>query len=326
MVNDEAWIAFKIHPEVLAYGGIAALCKMLSITQEECQRQVSRNVERVKQTFDPNSSSRSPRGMTSSLSRRDHTEITLQCLRAVFTGGGVNSRYLRHRLTETLKLRDDRFHVSDAGVKYACAHGALLHYLFEADKPQPNASFFVTQTEIYDEHLHPEYNSTSDPVHGRLEAEKYEWDNNDRVVRDRLMPIMQIVNHRQTPSLPVPMHFHLQWGAKWRLHFNIYGTVHPHLHKEHDPLKDEDGKVFTDLMQYPIAFVDVPSLHSRPYNFRPVWAQRRKGHYEVLGLVDMQKVGDSYELVVKLLKKSHQWKRDANGQFPHHDTPAIPPA
>lgn len=341
VVNDLVWEAFKNHADVWAHGGVVIFCRKLKIPQEECQRQVHEATETIKRRFGrgengpfdiliygrPTQHVTNAKPETISFDRDEverwhdiwatfNENLLLEivatmprCRRAVFTGGGMQSRFLRQRLEDT--LRSHGIMLCDVIVKFPCSRGALLHYLFETDEPIRNVSFFTLQKEEYD----PE-------VHADTIPEPYQWDTNESVVHDRLVPIMRIADHREIESRPVQMNFHIDSTVPARVHFDIYCTVNPDRHQLHGPLRDAAGNVFPDLIQCPIAFVDLPSLYPPPYNFRPVSVQKGKdksrkqgpGHYEVLGLVEMHKSNGAYELTFRLFDNKFEWQRDEDGK------------
>lgn len=223
---------------------------------------------------------------------------------AILTGGGLKNKYFRLHMTK--KLRGHSIHVR-MDSEYYCSRGVLLHYLLEEDRPRDEGSstFYIVETQTFDDRVHTE---------AHVKPEVYKWDPAEQVVDDRLVKIMEIGNGKQRFVNAVLHVFHIDVNYPCRLHFDIYGTDHPHLHESNGPLKDEHGNVYPDLVKYPFAFVDLPSLYAPPLNFRPVSVNKRKklGHYVVLGLVEMHKVGHAFELIVRLFRRGFEWKRDKN--------------
>lgn len=376
VVNGEAWKAFVKKLERNYQGGVAGFCKRLKISEEECQRQVHEAVEMIKKRFGPDEegpshiaiygrptqhmSNAKPESVSFS---RDEVErwhevwaemnerllgdiiATIPgCRRAVFTGGGLYNRYLRHRLKATLKRHD--IMLCEAPVKYPCSRGALLHYLFEPDKPMGDATFFTVQCEDFDPGVHTDVaaQSVSNPIIAH--AAPYKLDKDQLVVYDRLMPIMQIIDHKEMPNNPIPMHFHVDSTDQGRLHFDVYRTQSD-LHKPHGPLMDMSGNILPDMVPYPIAFVDLPKLYGKPLNFPRIevplseeekakkakkarkskkgksrrWAKVKvtgTTYYEVLGLVEMHKSNGSYELVIRLFNRDYEWQYDTKGKTVIH--------
>jgi hypothetical protein len=366
VVNGEAWKAFVKKLECEVQGGLVGFCNRLRISPEECQRQVRAAVETIKKGFGPDEQGsshiaiygRPTKQMTNakpesiSFSKNevegwhavwaesnekllDNIIATVpKCRRAVFTGGGLQNRYLRHRLQTKLKRHD--IMLCDAPVKYPCSRGALLHYLFEADEPIRDATFFTTLCEEYDEDVHTDVATLSKSGSIVAHTTAYKWDKSQRVVYDRLVPIMQIVNHEETVSDPIPMNFHIDSSNPGRLHFDVYCTQSDR-HKLHGPLTDKSGTVFPDMVPFPIAFVDLPRLYGSPLYFqriavseiekddkskqltKPKTKKKKspvqgKGYYEVLGLVEMHKSNGSYELVLRLFNRDYEWQYDKNGR------------
>lgn len=130
------------------------------------------------------------------------------CTRAVLTGGGAHNRYLSQRLKNWLSRHGIK--ICKSAVQFPCSRGALLHYLFETDEPIRNATFFVIQCQEYDPDLHSDLSlpSQSSSVVSHTAA-PYKWDRTETVVHDRLVPIMQIADHEELTTHPVPMVFHI---------------------------------------------------------------------------------------------------------------------
>jgi hypothetical protein len=365
VVNGEAWKAFVKKLECEVQGGLVGFCNRLRISPEECQRQVHAAVETIKKGFGPDEQGsshiaiygRPTRQMTNakpesiSFSKNEVEEwravwaeangklldniiaTVPRCRRAVFTGGGLQNRYLRHRLQAKLKRHD--IMLCDAPVKYPCSRGALLHYLFEADEPIRDATFFATLCEEYDQNVHTDVAALSKSGSAVAHTTAYKWDKSQRVVYDRLVPIMQIIDHEETISNPIPMNFHIDSSNPGRLHFDVYCTQSDR-HKLHGPLMDVSGNVFPDMVPYPIAFIDLPRLYGSPLHFQHISVSeveknetakkskkskkrkspaQGKGYYELLGLVKMHKSNGSYELVLRLFNRDYEWQYDKNGKI-----------
>jgi hypothetical protein len=231
------------------------------------------------------------------------------------------------------KLKRHDIMLCEAPVKYPCSRGALLHYLFEADEPLRNATFFTTLCEEYDENVHTDVAALSKSGSILAHTTAYKWDKKQSVVYNRLVPVMHIVDHEEMISNPIPMNFHIDSSNPGRLHFDVYCTQSDH-HKLHGPLMDVSGNVFPDMVQYPIAFVDLPRLYGSPLHFQRILVSevegnetakkskkpkkrnppaQGKGYYEVLGLVEMHKSNGSYELVLRLFSRDYEWQYDNNG-------------
>jgi hypothetical protein len=351
-------------------------CNRLRISPEECQRQVHAAVETIKKGFGPDNQGsshiaiygRPTKQMTNvkpesiSFSKNEvegwhavwaeGTEKLLdniiatvpRCRRAVFAGGVLQNRYLRHRLQAKLKRHD--IMLCDASVKYPCSRGALLHYLFEADESIRNATFFTTLCEEYDQNVNTDVAALSKSGSVVAHTTAYKWDKSQRVVYDRLVLIMHIVDHEEMISNPIAMNFHIDSSNPGRLHFDVYCTQSDR-HRLHGPLMDVSGNVFPDMVPYPIAFVDLPRLYGSPLHFQRIsvseiekngTARRSKkpkkrkspahgkGYYEVLGLVEMHKSNGSYEPVLRLFNRDYEWQYDNNGMVSTFTQDMIQPS
>ena len=148
-------------------------------------------------------------------------------------------------------------------MKYPCSRGALLHYLFEEDQPNfNNATFYTTQSETFDRTVHTDVAAPRKkrrigkgkrrvPPSKRKQARPYKWNLKELIVEDRLLPLMDIVDHERTHVTKIPMQFDIDARMPARLHFDVYSTTQPHMHIAHGPLRDADGHVFESLTQYP---------------------------------------------------------------------------
>lgn len=52
-VNNAGWRSFLDHDTIRQSGGVAKFCERRNMSQEECQRQLSNNIERIKSQYDP---------------------------------------------------------------------------------------------------------------------------------------------------------------------------------------------------------------------------------------------------------------------------------
>lgn len=178
--------------------------------------------------------------------------------------------------------------------------------MFEKDPPLVRGRFYLVQQENYDPALHedgiPEYDDS---------------DRSRRIVRDRLVPILSIVDGEGfNPWGPVAQEFEinppneeLEAGS---IHIYVYRSVgHPHP-AEHSPLRDATtGEILPGLESYPISFVDFTKATNCVRSRKPIKGKKR-GLY-VLGFLDMVKVGEGVELVVKLMSKNFRLNDQQHG-------------
>jgi hypothetical protein len=248
----------------------------------------------------------------------------LQCHRAIFTGRGSDNNYLRNRLTR--KLASLQIDVYDSHVEYPCSRGALLHYFFKEDQPKfSDATFYTTESETFDRKLHTD---VAAPIKRRRigkgrkrvlpstkkQARPYKWDANELIVEDRLLPLMDIVDNQRTNIIKLPMQFDIDARLPARIHFDIFSTTQPHIHRAHGPLRDIDGNVFESITQYPIAFLDLPDM-SRYFDPQPVGKGDEGSIYVVCGFVEMRKTGNTLKVHVTLLGHGFAWQCDQKGEY-----------
>lgn len=221
-----------------------------------------------------------------------------------------------------MKLKSHKIQPYDLRSDYPCSRGALQHYLFEEDQPTfSNATFFTTQFETFNLKVHTDIARPTKkrrtvkarkrvPSSVRKQAQRYRWDPSELVVEERLVRLMDIVDNEPVNIVRLPMQFDIDASIPARIHFDIYSTTQPQLHKPHGPLKDANGNLFDDFTPYPIAFVDLPDLSQ---HFDP---PTNIAMYEVCGFVEMRKIDTTLMVLVTLLGQDFAWQYDEKGE--HH--------
>jgi hypothetical protein len=201
-----------------------------------------------------------------------------------------------------------------------------LHYFFEEDQPKfSNATFYTTQSETFDRKIHTDIAAPTRrrrvgrgrkqaPPPTKRRAQPYKWDANELIVEDRLLPLMDIVDNERTNNIELPMQFDIDARFPARIHFDIFSTTQPHIHRAHGPLRDADGNVFESMTQYPIAFQDLPDL-SQYFDPQPVGNSEEGVIYVVCGFVEMRKTGNTLKVHVKLLGHDFAWQYDQKGEY-----------
>jgi hypothetical protein len=205
--------------------------------------------------------------------------------------------------------------------------------MFEEDIPSmENTTFYTLQDESFNRRVHtdfaapqkkrqtedyPQLRKRKRPLPDkRPRPEQDQWDG-EPSVKDRLLPLMRIGAHDEIKTSQVLMHFNIDTKFGPRIHLEVYRTTRPDLHRAHGPSKDNNGNVLPGLVQYPVAFVDLPNM-SRSFKKQEAGKDKDgedRSFYRVLGLVEMRKDGDSLKVVVTLLKGNFDWKCSKDGMF-----------
>jgi hypothetical protein len=241
--------------------------------------------------------------------------------------------YLQSRLKK--KLLQRKVGILKTKIPYPCSQGALLHYMFEEDvPPMENATFYTVQCEPFDRRVHADFAAPQKkrkredypqqrpkrkqpPAKKRPRPEQSEWDKKELVVEGRLLPLMKIGAGNEIEASRVLMEFHINAKFGPRVHLEVYRTTRPDLHRAHGPSKDGDGNLLEGLVQYPVAFVDLPEL-SEFFKAKDAGKDEDgvdQSFYTVSGLVEMFKAGDTLKVVVTLLRSSFDWERSEDGMF-----------
>jgi hypothetical protein len=211
-----------------------------------------------------------------------------------------------------------------------------------------NTTFYTLQDESFNRRVHtdfaapqkkrqtedyPQLRKRKRPLPDkRPRPEQDQWDEKPSV-KDRLLPLMKIGAHDEIETSQVLMHFNIDTKFGPRIHLEVYRTTGPDLHRAHRPSKDNNGNVLPDLVQYPVAFVDLPNM-SRSFKKQEAGKDKDgeyRSFYRVSGLVEMHKDGDTLKVVVTLLKGNFDWKCSKDGMFlspclPRPITPSNPHA
>lgn len=224
-----------------------------------------------------------------------------QCQTAVLTGGGSRNEYLRKQISDY--LRPQGIMVLDPKVAgNACARGALQHYMFEKDAPLLDGCFYVTQQETYNPNVHPKGASEDD-----------NFDRRRKVVNDCLVPILSIVNGEGiNPWGPVVQEFDISLpnedSEAGSIHIYVYRSVGAEHPPEHTPLwHPVTRKMLPGIEAYPISFIDFTAATDcvRPRGTK----KGKKRVYYVVGFIELRKVEDGVELVLKLMSKDFELRR-----------------
>lgn len=146
------------------------------------------------------------------------------------------------------------------------------------------------------------------------------------MVKDRLLPLMKIGARDEIEASQFLMYFDINASFDPRIHFEVYRTTRPDIHRAHGPSKDSDGNVLQGLVQYPVAFVDLPGM-SKSFNKEKAGKDENgedRYFYEVPGLVEMIQDADTLKVVVTLLK---DWKCPEDGMFlPSYSPSPVTPS
>ncbi|KAK4570093.1 hypothetical protein LTR86_003063 [Recurvomyces mirabilis] len=117
-------------------------------------------------------------------------------------------------------------------------------------------------------------------------------------VGDRLAWFMTRWPGKSLKTRCLPLNFTIDAGSPPRLHFYVYYSSDKH--REHGPLRDDDGEVKSDCSQYPFLFTDVGNLLD--HGFKELGQTDTDwGYYSVTGLLSMNASETNITVTIRLL-------------------------
>lgn len=222
---------------------------------------------------------------------------------AILTGGGSKSEEWRNKMQSILTQYDIKIGAYTRSLS-ACSEGALMQHRFLEDSLPSKAYFYIVQDEYYDAKRHPDAFRNS-----RL-RDTSEFDQKERIVRDRLRRIMK---HSQPQDFEddgyLPMLFYPKSGGDLpRTHVDLVWSEKPLA--PHSPLYNQDGSMKAGIRKYPLVFVDMKDFSE--YGFEVQNSNVSDvAHFIVKGFVSMECTSDNLSLSVHLMKHDFEFAEEA---------------